>query len=64
MIADVEDLWPLFMVDMGMKNKFATIYMEHFANHTYNAAAAVEAVSNGMLNFVKNKLKDKSKQKE
>lgn len=61
MIADVEDLWPLFMEDMGMKNKFASLYMEHFANHSYNAATAIEAVSDGMLGYVKNKLKNKQK---
>lgn len=61
MVADVEDLWPLFMVDMGLKNKLATKYMEHFANKTYNAADAIEAVSIGMLDFVKNKIKNKKK---
>ena len=61
LIADVEDLWPLFLEEMGMNNKFAKSYMEHFANHSYNSAAAIEAVSEGMLSFVKGKLKDKSK---
>lgn len=61
MVADVEDLWPLFMEDMGMKNKFASKYMEYFANHSYNASAAFEAVSNGMLDYVRNKVKDKKK---
>lgn len=61
MVADVEDLWPLFMQDMGMKNKLATLYMEHFANHTYNSATAIEAVSEGMLSYVKKKIKNKSK---
>lgn len=61
MVADVEDLWPLFIQDMGMKNKIATLYMEHFANHSYNVATAIEAVSEGMLSYVKNKIKNKSK---
>ena len=61
MVADVEDLWPLFMEDMGMKNKIASKYMEHFANHSYNMATAFEAVSNGMLVYVKSKIKDKKK---
>ena len=61
MVADVEDLWPLFMEDMGMKNRIASSYMEHFANHTYNTATAIEAVSEGMLSYVKNKTKDKQK---
>ena len=61
MIADVEDLWPLFMADMGMKNRLAARYMEHFANHSYNASTAFEAVSNGMLGYVKGKIKNKSK---
>lgn len=61
MIADVEDLWPLFMEDMGVKNKIVSRYMEHYANRTYNAAVAVEAVSNGMLAYVKNKVKNKNK---
>lgn len=61
MIADVEDLWPLFMEDMGMKNRFASRYMEHFANHSYNMSTAFEAVSKGMLDYVRNKVKDKGK---
>ncbi len=61
MVADVEDLWPLFMEDMGMKNKLAFRYMEYFANHSYNAATAVEAVSSGMLEYVRGKIKDKKK---
>lgn len=61
MVADVEDLWPLFMEDMGMKNRFASKYMEHFANHSYNIATAFEAVSNGMLDYVKSKIRDKNK---
>jgi len=61
MVADIEDLWPLFMEDMGMKNRFATAYMEHFANHSYNTATAIEAVSEGMLNYVQKKIKNKNK---
>ena len=61
MVADVEDLWPLFMEDMGMKNKIASKYMEHFANHSYNISTAFEAVSNGMLDYVKTKIKNKNK---
>jgi len=61
MVADVEDLWPLFMEDMGMKNTIASKYMEHFANHSYNVATAFEAVSEGMLKYVKSKIRDKSK---
>lgn len=60
-IADVEDLWPLFMEDMGMKNRIASAYMEHFANHTYNLSTAYEAVSLGMLNYVRKKIKNKNK---
>lgn len=61
MVADVEDLWPLFMEDMGTNNLIASRYMEHYANKTYNAAVAVEAVSEGMIAYVKGKVKDKSK---
>lgn len=61
MIADVEDLWPLFMEDMGMKNKVAIKYMEFFANVSYNSATAIEAVSKGMLDFVKGKVKNQQK---
>ena len=61
MVADVEDLWPLFMKEMGMNNKLAETYMEHYANRSYNRANAIEAVSNGMLEYVKNKVKNKNK---
>lgn len=61
MVADVEDLWPLFMEGMGMRNRFASMYMEHFANHSYNISAAYEAVSSGMIDYVRNKVKDKKK---
>lgn len=61
MVADVEDLWPLFIEDMGMKNKFVSMYMEYFANHSYNLSTAFEAVSNGMLEYVRKKIKDKNK---
>ena len=44
-----------------MKNKFVSAYMEFFANHSYNLSTAFEAVSSGMLNYVKNKIKDKNK---
>ena len=61
MVADVEDLWPLFIEDMGMKNKIVSTYMEHFANHSYNLSTAFEAVSKGMLDYVQGKIKDKNK---
>lgn len=61
LIADVEDLWPLFMADMGLKNKIAVWYMEHFANNLYNKADAIEAVSEGMLKYVKRKVLNKKK---
>lgn len=59
LVADVEDLWPLFLTDMGLKNKMAIKYMEWAADYLYNSADGIAAVSNGMLNFIKNKVKPK-----
>ncbi|WP_458411746.1 glycosyltransferase family 4 protein [Schinkia sp. CFF1] len=57
LITDVEDLWPLFLVDMGLKNKLAITYMEKCSNYTYNTSDAIAPVSNGMINYVKGLLK-------
>jgi glycosyltransferase involved in cell wall biosynthesis len=56
LVADVEDLWPLFLEDMGMKNKIAIKYMNFAADYLYSSADGVAAVSKGMLNYVKNKV--------
>lgn len=61
LLVDVEDLWPLFLNDMGMKNILANFYMEKVANYLYNSSSAIEAVSEGMLDFVKKKCKNKDK---
>lgn len=59
LVADVEDLWPLFLVDMGLNNKLAIKYMEWAADYLYNSADGIAAVSNGMLDYIKNKVKPK-----
>lgn len=58
LIADVEDLWPLFLQDMGLKNKLAISYMNNFSKYLYNKADAVTAVSNGMLEYIEDKIED------
>lgn len=60
-IADIEDLWPLFIKEMGVNNTLALNIIEVLANFSYNSAYAIEAVSNGMLEYVKTKLKNKDK---
>lgn len=51
-IADVEDLWPLFLT-ISIHNKVLLGYYEHQANAVYRTADAIEAVSEGMLTYVK-----------
>lgn len=51
-IIDVEDLWPLFLVDMGLSNKLAIKYMELAANYGYKSAYKISTVSQGMYNYV------------
>lgn len=60
-IIDVEDLWPLFLQDLGFKNKIAISIMEKTALFMYNSANAIDTVSSGMEKFVKSRLKDKDK---
>ena len=52
LIADVEDLWPLFIEESGVKNKAVLKYYEVQANSVYKIASAIEAVSKGMLDYV------------
>lgn len=59
LITDVEDLWPLFLQDMGISNKAIVYYLEKSANYIYNSSAGIDAVSNGMLSFVRKKIKNK-----
>ena len=59
LIADVEDLWPLFLEDMGMKNKLVIKYMNFAADYLYNSADGIAAVSEGMLTYVKEKVDSK-----
>ncbi|MFL1471077.1 glycosyltransferase family 4 protein [Paraclostridium bifermentans] len=61
LIADVEDLWPLFLEDMGMKNKLAINYMNFGSEYMYNSADAIAAVSSGMLEYVSSKVRSNSK---
>jgi glycosyltransferase involved in cell wall biosynthesis len=56
LITDVEDLWPLFLEDMGLKNKLAISYMDKYSKYTYNSSAAIAPVSNGMIEYVSNVL--------
>jgi len=59
LVADVEDLWPLFLEDMGMKNKLAIKYMDFAADYLYNSADGIAAVSKGMLTYVKDRVASK-----
>lgn len=61
LVVDVEDLWPLFLKDLGLKNKFVLTIMEKTANYLYNKADAIDTVSESMKEFVKGRLKNKNK---
>lgn len=56
LITDVEDLWPLFLIEMGMTNRIVIKYMELCSNYTYRASNKIAAVSKGMLDFVRDKV--------
>ncbi len=60
LVADVEDLWPLFLVDMGMNNKIAIKYMNLASDYLYEAADGIAAVSNGMLEYIKGRVHPKT----
>ncbi len=62
LVTDVEDLWPLFLVEMGLNNQFAINYMETCSNYTYKVSDGIAAVSDGMVNFVKDKVDSKNKE--
>lgn len=59
LIADVEDLWPLFLEDMGMNNKLAIKYMNFGSNFLYRNSDGIAAVSKGMLDYVSNIVNEK-----
>lgn len=61
LITDLEDLWPLFLIEMGLSNKAVIKYFETFANLTYNLSDGIAAVSEGMKGFVRNKISNKDK---
>lgn len=61
LISDVEDLWPLFLEDMGMNNKLAIKYMNFGANFLYRNSDGIAAVSKGMLDYVSNVIDEKDK---
>lgn len=52
LIADVEDLWPLFLEESGIKNKAILKYYDIQAKSIYKNADGIDAVSNGMLSYV------------
>jgi len=51
-ITDVEDLWPLFLEDMGMNNKVVIKYMDLCSKFLYKNSDGIAAVSEGMLKYV------------
>lgn len=53
LVLDVEDLWPLFLVELGLRNKAAIHYFQICSNYTYNVSDAIVPVSGGMLDYVK-----------
>lgn len=53
---DLEDIWPLFLEDMGLKNKFAIWYLDKSADYFYRVTDKVLAVSQGMVDFAKKKV--------
>ncbi|WP_413305710.1 glycosyltransferase family 4 protein [Bacillus sp. 1P10SD] len=56
LITDVEDLWPLFLIEMGLSNNLAIKYMESAANYTYKVSDGIAAVSKGMEDYVRNQV--------
>lgn len=61
LITDLEDLWPLFLEEMGLSNRMVIKYYETLANMTYNLSNGISAVSEGMKSFVKGKISDSLK---
>lgn len=59
LITDVEDLWPLFLIEMGMNNKVAVSYMNRYSKKIYNSSDAIAPVSIGMMNYIKSVIKNK-----
>jgi len=51
LVVDVEDLWPLFLIEMGMTNKMAIKYMDVFSNYLYRSSSGISAVSEGMKRY-------------
>ena len=56
LIADIEDLWPLFIEEGGISNKAILKYYDIQADAIYNSSDAIEAVSLGMLEYVQKKV--------
>lgn len=54
LVIDVEDLWPLFLIELGMKNKIAIKYMSFFSKYSYRVADKISVVSSGMMNYISN----------
>lgn len=52
LIVDVEDLWPLFLQEMGMNNKLVIIYMTFCSKISYAQANMISTVSQGMFDYV------------
>src|SRR5699024_3983570 len=57
LVADVEDLWPLFLEDLGLKNRLAIKYMNWASDILYKYSDGVAAVSKGMLDFVNTRVR-------
>lgn len=52
LLLDVEDLWPLFLSDMGLRNPIALGAMRAMERHLYATAQAIDAVSNSMAAYI------------
>lgn len=61
LIVDIEDLWPLFLQDMGLDNKLVVKIMEKVADYAYNSADIIQGVSLGILNYVNTRINNQHK---
>ena len=55
-ILDVQDLWPLFLVEMGLKSRLAVGYMNWVADLMYGSASGIACVSDGMAQYVRSRV--------
>lgn len=60
-VLDVQDLWPEFLIDMGMKNKVVITIMKTLENLLYKYSDSIDTVSRGMEQYIQDKLINSNK---